>query len=106
MEDSWTLFREIEEMFPVESSKPQRWEILVIASVTASGAPQLAGELYQYLLAKPLYESSDQRRALIARLREALFKLVCVSGIPRPLEAIFSIAALEKEEDKDYECSR
>jgi len=106
MENSWTLFREVEEMFPAESPNSQRWEILVIASITASGAPHLAGELYQYLLAKPHYESKEQRRALIARLREALFKLVCVSGIPRPLEAIFSIAALEKEEDRDYGCSR
>ena len=33
-------------------------------------------------------------------------KLVSVVGVPKPLEAIFSIADIEREEDKDYSSSR
>lgn len=33
-------------------------------------------------------------------------KLVSVVGVPKPLEAIFSIAAVEKEEDRDLSFSR
>ena len=40
------------------------------------------------------------------KLREALVKLVSVVGVPKPLEAVFSIADIEREEDKDYSFSR
>ena len=40
------------------------------------------------------------------KLREALFKLVSVVGVPKPLEAIFSMAEIENEEDKDYSFSK
>ena len=40
------------------------------------------------------------------RLREALVKLVSVIGVPKPLEAIFSIGDIERDEDKDYSFSR
>ena len=33
-------------------------------------------------------------------------KAVSVVGVPKPLEAIFSIADIEREEDKDFSCSR
>lgn len=33
-------------------------------------------------------------------------KLVSVVGVPKPLEAIFCIAAIEKPEDRDYSFSR
>lgn len=33
-------------------------------------------------------------------------KLVSVVGVPKPLEAIFSIADIERDEDKDYSFSR
>lgn len=52
------------------------------------------------------YSTSEKRKALVKRLREALVKLVSVVGVPRPLEAIFSIAAVERDEDKDYSFSR
>lgn len=29
-------------------------------------------------------------------------KLVSVVGVPKPLEAIFQIAGVEREEDRDY----
>lgn len=40
------------------------------------------------------------------RLREALFKCVSIVGVPRPLEAIFKIGAVERPEDKDYTFTR
>jgi hypothetical protein len=35
-----------------------------------------------------------------------LVKLVSIVGVVRPLEAIFSIADIERDEDKDYSFSR
>ena len=66
----------------------------------------MASELYRYLIGKPQYSGSEQRKALVRRLREALVKLVSVVGVPKPLEAIFSIADIEREEDKDWSFSR
>lgn len=40
------------------------------------------------------------------RLREALVKLVSIVGVPKPLEAVFCIAEVERDEDKDYSFSR
>ena len=40
------------------------------------------------------------------RLREALVKLVSVVGVPKPIEAVFSMGEVEREEDKDYSFSR
>ncbi len=40
------------------------------------------------------------------RMREALVKSVSVVGVPKSLEAMFSIADIEREEDKDYSFSR
>lgn len=40
------------------------------------------------------------------RLREALVKSVPIVGVCKPLEAIFAIGKVEKDEDKDYSHSR
>lgn len=66
----------------------------------------MAADLYKYLIAKPQYSSPEQRQALIRRIREALVKLVSVVGVPKPLESIFSIADIERDEDKDWSFSR
>ena len=66
----------------------------------------MASELYKYLISKPQYSTPDQRKALVRRIREALVKLVSVVGVPKPLEAIFSIADVERDEDKDHSFSR
>lgn len=47
-----------------------------------------------------------QRQALVRRLREALLKLVSIVGVPRPLEAVYQIAAVERAEDREYSFSR
>jgi hypothetical protein len=40
------------------------------------------------------------------RLREALVKLVSIVGVPKPLEAVFCMGEVERDEDKDYSFSR
>lgn len=40
------------------------------------------------------------------RLRETLTKLVSIVGVVKPLESIFAMAYIEREEDKDYSFSR
>ena len=66
----------------------------------------MAADLYKYLISQKRYSKPEQRQALVRRLREALVKLVSVVGVPKPLEAIFSIADIEREEDKDWSFSR
>lgn len=77
-----------------------------IAALSAGGHPGHASELYKFLISKPEFSTSVARQTLVRRLREALMKLVSVVGIPKPLEAIFCIAAVEREEDRDLSFSR
>lgn len=77
-----------------------------ISAVTGGGQPEFAANLYSYLIEQPRYQTSESRKALIRRLRESLVKLVSVVGIPKPLEAIFCITEVERDEDKDYSFSR
>lgn len=58
------------------------------------------------MISKPQYQTPEQRQALMRRLREALVKLVAVVGVPKPLEAVFSMGEVEQEQDKDYSFSR
>ena len=57
-------------------------------------------------IALPHELNKQQRQALVRRLREALVKLISVVGVPKPIDAVFSIAGVEREEDKDYSFSR
>lgn len=68
--------------------------------------PEISADIYTYLVDQPRYSTADSRQALIRRLREALIKLVAIIGVCRPLEAIFSIDKVQKEEDRDYSYSR
>jgi hypothetical protein len=79
-----------------------------IAALTTAGRNEVAADLYTYLITHPSaqYATPEQRQALIRRLREALVKLVSVVGVPRPLETVVMIAEREREEDRDYSCSR
>jgi hypothetical protein len=99
------LFTHIESHFPSHLGQ-DKWQILALASITSGGHPAFAADLYTYLISQPEYNTPDQRKALVRRLREALVKLVSVVGVPKPLEAVFSIADIEREEDRDYSCSR
>jgi hypothetical protein len=62
--------------------------------------------LYNYLINKPEYSTSESRKILIRRIREALVKGIAIHGVIKPIEAMISIAQVERPEDKDYSCSR
>lgn len=68
--------------------------------------PEHAKHLYTYLINKPQFSTPESRQALVRRLREALVKNVSVQGVCKPLESLFSIAKIERPEDKDYSFSR
>lgn len=68
--------------------------------------PEHATYLYTYLINKPEFSTSETRQTLVRRLREALVKNVSIQGVCKPLEALFSIAKIERPEDKDYTFSR
>ncbi|KAI6896667.1 hypothetical protein KC318_g10447 [Hortaea werneckii] len=105
-EQALELFKEIEQHFPFQSLGEDRWYILAISAIAGSVHPEFAQQLYLYLVSKPEFSTPPQRQALMRRLREALVKLVSVVGVPKPLEAVFSMAEVEREEDKDYSFSR
>lgn len=78
------------------------WQLSSLVGVE----PEHAEYLYTYLIDKPQYSTPEARQKLVRRLREALVKNVAVQGVCKPLEAVFSIAKVERDEDKDYSFSR
>ena len=77
-----------------------------LSCFTAAGHARFAGPLYAYIIRKEDYQTSASRQALVRRMREALMKLIVLVGVPKCIDAIFSIGAQEADEDKDYSCSR
>ncbi|KAE8444916.1 hypothetical protein EG329_014043 [Mollisiaceae sp. DMI_Dod_QoI] len=104
-DEAITLFESVEEKFPHETLGDDKWYMVVLSALVGV-EPEHAANLYTYLLNKPEFSSPESRQALIRRLREALVKNVSVQGVCKPLEALFSIAKIERPEDKDYSCSR
>lgn len=104
--EALVLFQQIESAFPSANLGTDRWYILALAAITTGGHTEFAADLYLYLVSKPEYATSNTRKELVRRLREALIKLVSVVGVPKPLESVFAIAGVEREEDKDYSFSR
>lgn len=68
--------------------------------------PEHSSTLYKYLISKPSFTTPSSRQALVRRLREALVKNVALQGVCKPLEALFSISKIERDEDKDYTFTR
>jgi len=101
-----TLFRTIEERFSSTNLGGRRWYLVAISALVGGGRPEIAANLYQYLIQQSQYSTSESRQALVRRLREALVKCVSIVGVCRPLEAIFCIDEVERPEDKDYSFSR
>jgi len=99
------LFQKIESSFP-ETLGSQRWYLIMIACLCGGAQPQFCANLYSYLISQPAYATSEARKALIKRIREALVKCVSIIGVCRPLEAIFKINEIERPEDKDFSFSR
>ena len=115
------LFEAIEMKFPHKTLGEDKWYLVVVSvqwlestnktdtyqlSALVGVDPEYAGNLYVFLINKPEYKTSESRKALIRRLREALVKNVSTIGVCKPLEALFAIEALERSEDQDLSCSR
>lgn len=77
-----------------------------LAALVSGGQPNFAPLLYQHLVQRPEYQTPDERRALLRRLRETLMKLVIIVGVCKPLEAVFDLDAVVREEDKDDSATR
>lgn len=100
------LFLEIESRFRSTALPADKWYILAIATIVASSDPERADQLYLHLINQPGHESPSARQALVKRLREALFKSVIIVGVCKPIEAILAISKVERDEDKEYTCTR
>jgi hypothetical protein len=74
--------------------------------MVGGGGQEFAPLLYKELIKRRENQTSDQRKALMRRIRETLLKLVCVAGVCKPLDAIFDIDVITAPEDKDYSFSR
>ena len=104
--DVYRLLQQVEAKFPSETVGKDKWYIVALATITGGTQPWLAADLYKYLIQKAEYSTSESRQALIRRMRESLVKMFVIVGTPKPLEAIFAIADIERDEDKDYSFSR
>lgn len=100
------LFQDLASRFHSTTLDPTKWYILALATLVASPDPETASQLYLHLIAQPAYSTPSSRQALVRRLREALIKAVPIVGVCKPIEAILSIAKLERDEDKDYTFTR
>ncbi|KAF3482418.1 uncharacterized protein GIQ15_05177 [Arthroderma uncinatum] len=105
-EEATQLFEEIERTFSSTSLGNERWYFIPIAALSGAGVPEYAIQLYSHLVERPGYATPEARQRLVRRIREALVKCVPIIGVCRPLEVIFGIAKIEKDEDKDYSFSR
>lgn len=100
------LLTDVQQAFPADSLGPDKWYILAISALVTGGLSAHAATLYQHLLGQAIEDDSKEYQRVVRRLREALFKLVSVVGAPKPIEAIMAIAAIEKEENKDFTFTR
>ncbi|KAF1993258.1 hypothetical protein P154DRAFT_527882 [Amniculicola lignicola CBS 123094] len=100
------LFEDIEQTFKATELGAERWYILALSALVGGTEPEMADQLYLYIISKPEYSQSSERQALVRRLREVLVKLVSIIGVCKPLEAVIAIMKTEKEEDRDYSFSR
>ena len=77
---------------PGTKARPQ------VSALTASPHPGLAANLYTYLTQQAQYETPESRQNLIRRLREALVKNVSIVGVCKPIEAVFRISEVERQD--------
>ncbi|KAE8365935.1 hypothetical protein BDV27DRAFT_143984 [Aspergillus caelatus] len=100
------LFHTIETSFQSTSLGPDSWYLLTIACLSGSPDPELAKELYLYVIQKEENSNPAARQAFVRRIREALVKCVSIVGCCKPIEAIIAISQVEQEEDRDYSLTR
>lgn len=101
-----TLFNAVKSQFPTTTLGEENWFLIVISTLTAAGKPASAADIYLHLISLPRYTSTESRKELMRRLREALVKLVSIVGVCKPLEAVMCIDAVTEEEDRETSCSR
>jgi hypothetical protein len=104
--DLLALLTTLESHFSSSTLGSEKWFILALASLVAGGHPDLSADLYLHLISRPGYQSSESRQALVRKLREVLVKLVAIVGVPKCIDAVFSIAGVEREEDRDWSFGR
>lgn len=100
------LLREIEAKFQSSDISPDKWYLAALSAITASSVPHMVDQVYLYLINQPAYSSGDSRKALIRKIREALFKSIALVGLPKAAEALISIINVEAEDGIDYTFSR
>ncbi|KAJ9645985.1 hypothetical protein H2201_005530 [Coniosporium apollinis] len=105
-QDVVSLFEAVEAKFPSKTVGDDKWYLVTLTTLVGGGMPELAADLYSYLIQKPGFSTPESRQALMRRLREALVKCVPIIGVCKPLEAVFSIDKIQRPEDKDYSFSR
>ncbi|RVD83662.1 uncharacterized protein DFL_005442 [Arthrobotrys flagrans] len=105
-EELLALFRDVQESFP-RGLGGERWYLMLFATLTyALPNPTALSSLYTHLISLPQYSTPSSRQSLIRRIRETLVKLVSLIGVAKPLLLIWTIATLEREEDRDFTCTR
>lgn len=105
-QDLATLFTTLEQSFNKSNLGVERWYLIVLAALVGGTEPELADQLYLHIVNQTSYQSSEQRQALVRRLRETLVKLVSIVGVCKPLEAILAISKVELPSDRDYTFTR
>lgn len=100
------LFQDVENRFKDTQLGTDRWYILAMACVAAGPDPEAARSLYLYITRKSEYQQPEDRQRLVRRLRETLFKCICLVGVCKPIEAILAISQVERPEDRDLSCTR
>ncbi|GMF70062.1 unnamed protein product [Aspergillus oryzae] len=100
------LCHSIETSFKSTSLGPDSWYLLTIACLSGSPDPELAKDLYLYVIQKEKNSTSAARQAFIRRIRETLVKCVSIVWCCKPIEARIAISQVEQEEDRDYSLTR
>ena len=98
------LMESIEDLI-LSTLRQDSWYLAAIGALLGTQQSELVGELYQYLIAKPQYQTASQRQQLVKRMREALLKLVPIVGMPLITRAFNALVSVEAPEDHDSSAS-
>ncbi|KAM3548311.1 hypothetical protein MY1884_009235 [Beauveria asiatica] len=91
--------------FP-ERWRKKCWYLTTAAALIASGQQSHIGALYRFVLQADHLDTSELRKHMVRRLREAMVKCVILNGIPKVFLAFHSLAAVEQEQDQDHSFTR